>query len=129
MNKISIMEAAVRKWERIIAGRGSDGGVWDCPPCRIYYMLFCVGCPIAAYAGKKFCRRTPYGPWYHHQNDAHGYLIRRIRCPECERLAIAMRDYMQEIVDHLKAQKADLSNTAQADDPVDDEAECKMDEC
>ena len=129
MNKISIMEAAVRKWERIIAGKGSDGGVWDCPPCRIYYMLFCVGCPIATYAGKKFCQRTPYGPWYHHQNDAHGYMIRRIRCPECERLAIAMRDYMQEIVDHLKAKKAESLKTVRANDPPENEAECDPDEC
>lgn len=106
MNKIAIMEAAVRKWNRIIAGKGSDGGVWDCPPCRIFYLLFCVGCPIASYTGQKFCKGSPYGPWYHHQNDAHGYLIRKVRCPECIDLATQMRDYMQEIVDHLKAQKA-----------------------
>lgn len=106
MNKITIMEAAVRKWNRIIAGKGSDGGVWDCPPCRLFYLLFCVGCPIASYTGRKFCKGSPYGPWYHHQNDAHGYLIRKVRCPECIDLATQMRDYMQEILDHLKAQKA-----------------------
>jgi hypothetical protein len=54
MNKISIMEASVRKWQRIIDGKSSDGGVLDCPPCRIYYMLICFGCPIAEYTGKKF---------------------------------------------------------------------------
>ena len=32
----------------------SDGGVLDCPPCRIFYMLICIGCPIAEYTGKKF---------------------------------------------------------------------------
>ena len=34
MNKIKIMEAAVKKWQRIIDKKGSDGGVLDCPPCR-----------------------------------------------------------------------------------------------
>jgi len=122
------MEAAVRKWERIIAGKGSDGGVWDCPPCRIYYMLFCIGCPIAAYTGKKFCQHTPYGPWYHHQND-HGYMIKKIRCPECERLAMAMRDYMQEIADHLKAQNAGTAGEAKTDNLGEMESEPDTDDC
>lgn len=105
MNKLRIMRAAVAKWNRIIAGKGSDGGVLDCPPCRIFYLLACFGCPISQYSGYKFCKRTPYGPWYHHQMEAHGHLIRKIYCPECLRLATDMRDYMQEIVDHLEAQR------------------------
>ena len=105
MNKISIMEASVRKWDRIIAGKGSDGGVLDCPPCRLFYVLICVGCPIAQYTGKKFCKGSPYIDWYWHQNDVHGKMLRKVYCPECERLARNMRDFMQEIVDHLKAQK------------------------
>jgi len=43
MDKIRIMESSVAKWNRIIAGERSDGGVLDCPPCRIYYMLVCTG--------------------------------------------------------------------------------------
>jgi hypothetical protein len=101
MNKISIMQASVRKWQRIIDGKGSDGGVLDCPPCRLFYMLVCVGCPIAAYSGKKFCKGTPYIPWYHHQMEAHGYMFRKVYCPQCRELAIDMRDYMQAIVQHL----------------------------
>ena len=106
MNKITIMEASVRKWNRIIAGKGSDGGVLDCPPCRIFYALICVGCPIAQYTGKKFCKGSPYIEWYWHQNDAHGKMFRKVYCPECKRLATNMRDFMIEIVEHLKAEKA-----------------------
>ncbi len=106
MNNIRIMQASVVKWNRIIAGEQSDGGVLDCPPCRIYYMLICTGCPIAAYTGRKFCRGSPYPAWYHHQNEAHGYMRRKIYCHECVELATAMRDYMIEIVDHLKMRKA-----------------------
>ncbi|MFZ7128390.1 MAG: hypothetical protein ACOWWM_19725 [Desulfobacterales bacterium] len=96
------MEAAVRKWQRIIDGRASDGGILDCPPCRLYYLRVCGGCPIAAYSGQRFCKGTPYVPWLHHQNSAHGFLIRKVYCMECRELAVGMRDYMQEIVDHLK---------------------------
>ena len=112
MNKISIMEAAVRKWQRILNGKGSDGGVLDCPPCRIFYVLVCIGCPIAAYSGKKFCRETPYIPWYRHQMEVHGYIRKKIYCPECRRLAIDMRNYMSEIVEHLKAETLSQSSDA-----------------
>ena len=105
MDKIKIMEASVRKWNRIIAGRGADGGVLDCPPCRIYYLLVCTGCPIAEYTGKRFCRGSPYPRWYwHHVND-HEELRRKIHCPQCLQLATEMRDFMAEIVAHLKSQE------------------------
>ena len=116
MDKISIMEASVRKWERIIAGKGSDGGVVDCPPCRIFYVLVCYGCPIAGYSGYKFCKKTPYGPWYHHQAEEHGFIRKKIYCDECLRLATDMRDYMIEIVEHLKAKKAAKQNQPSQDD-------------
>jgi hypothetical protein len=104
MDKIKIMEASVVKWQRIISKKGADGGVYDCPPCRIYYWVFCNGCPISEYTGKKFCKGTPYVDWFwHHQYD-HGHLRRKIFCPDCLRMATAMRDFMKEIVDHLKAQ-------------------------
>ena len=99
MNKLKIMEASVRKWNRIIAGKGTDGGILDCPPCRIFYMAVCFGCPIAQYTGKKFCRGAPYGRWYWHQNNEHGYIRKKVYCPECLRLATEMRDFMIEIVE------------------------------
>ena len=106
LNKIKIMQSSVAKWNKIIEGQGSDGGVLDCPPCRIYYVLVCAGCPIAQYAGKKFCRGSPYPAWYWHQNNVHGKFLKKVYCPECIKLATDMRDFMQEILDHLKAQAA-----------------------
>lgn len=106
MNKIDIMQASVNKWQRIIEGRSSDGGVWDCPPCRLFYLLVCIGCPIAQYTGKKFCQGSPYGDWHHHQVEVHGKMLKKVYCPECTRLAKAMRAFMVEIVENLKAQAA-----------------------
>jgi hypothetical protein len=115
MNRLSIMKAAVKKWDRILAGSSSDGGVLDCPPCRVFYLLVCVGCPIAGYTGKKFCKGSPYPAWYHHQNNAHGFMRRKIYCEECRRLATAMRDYMREIVEHLEAGQAEDENPEPGD--------------
>ncbi len=103
MNKIRVMESSVAKWQRIIDGKGTDGGVIDCPPCRIYYLLVCYGCPIADYTGKKFCKESPYGPWLRHQIEAHDKLVKRVYCPECRRLAKDMHDFMIAIVEDLKA--------------------------
>jgi hypothetical protein len=105
MNKVRIMAASVKKWQRIIDGKGSDGGVLDCPPCRIYYMLICIGCPIAEYTGQKFCKGSPYGEWYRHQIEAHDRIRKRVYCPECKRLAENMRQFMVEIHDHLLAKE------------------------
>ena len=102
MNRLSIMRASVVKWNKILDKGGSDGGVLDCPPCRIFYMLVCVGCPIANYSGRKFCRETPYVDWYWHHRTEHDRIRRKIYCPECRRLATAMRDYMIEIVEDLE---------------------------
>lgn len=123
IDKIKVMEASVRKWERIIEGEGSDGGVLDCPPCRIFYMLICTGCPIADYTGKKFCKGSPYGPWFHHHNDVHQKLKRKVYCPECLRLATNMRDFMKEIVAHMKAEKAKAEKGVPARDTGDLPAE------
>lgn len=106
MNKIQIMESSVRKWNRIIAEKGADGGVLDCPPCRIFYMLVCIGCPIAEYTGKKFCQDTPYVRWYWHQINEHGKIRKKVYCSECLHLATEMRDFMAEIVDYLKSKKS-----------------------
>lgn len=118
MDRIKIMETSVEKWNRIIAGKRSDGGIIDCPPCRIFYALVCFGCPIAGYTGKKFCKGSPYPDWYWHHIEEHDKIRRKVYCSECLRLATAMRDYMIEIVDHMKAEqerKRDLKASSAAD--------------
>ncbi len=103
MNKLKIMRASVRKWNKIIHEGGSDGGVLDCPPCRIFYFTFCFGCPIAEYTGHKFCKGSPYGRWYWHQLNEHDKIRKKIYCPECLKLATEMRDFMKEIVAYMEA--------------------------
>lgn len=105
MDMIRVMEASVRKWQAIIEGKRADGGVWDCPPCRLFYLLVCIGCPIAKHTGQKFCKGSPYPRWYWHQLEVHDKLRRRVYCPECLVYATQMRDFMIEIVEDLKAKR------------------------
>ncbi len=100
------MESSVRKWEKIIHENKADGGVLDCPPCRIFYLALCIGCPIASYTGKKFCKGSPYGRWYWHQINEHDKIRKKIYCPECLKIATEMRDFMKEIVASMKAREA-----------------------
>lgn len=118
MNKIKIMEASVAKWNRIMAGKASDGGVIDCPPCRIYYMLVCFGCPISAHTGHKFCKGSPYPDWYWHQVEAHDKIRRKVYCPECLEIATRMRDMMVDIVANLKAKEAEKQKKLKNHGPV-----------
>ena len=67
-----------------------------------------MGCPIAEYTGKKFCKGSPYGRWYWHQNEEHGFMRKKIYCPECLKLATEMRDFMVEIVESLKAKEKEI---------------------
>lgn len=106
INKIKVMKSSVEKWNRIMAGKASDGGVIDCPPCRIYYMLACFGCPISQYTGKKFCKGSPYPDWYWHQIEAHDKIRKKVYCPECLELATQMRDMMIDIVAYLEEKEA-----------------------
>ena len=110
MNKITIMKASVAKWNRIIHEGGSDGGVLDCPPCRIFYALVCFGCPIAQYTGQKFCKGSPYPRWYWHHIEVHDKIRRKIYCPDCLKYATHMRDFMVEILAHLETRAAEKNS-------------------
>jgi len=65
-----------------------------------------MGCPIAQYTGKKFCKGTAYIPWFRHQIEQHDKLIKKVYCPECEKLARDMQNFMKEIRDHLIEKQA-----------------------
>ncbi|MFH1983096.1 MAG: hypothetical protein ABIL58_14735 [Pseudomonadota bacterium] len=121
------MESSVEKWNRIIAGKRSDGGVLDCPPCRIFYALICYGCPIAEYTGKKFCKGSPYPAWYWHHIEAHDKIFRKVYCPECLRMATEMRDFMIEIVAHMKTERARKKAIKEGDGTPGTQPETEMD--
>lgn len=58
---LEALQGSIVKWEGIVAGKRRDGGVDDCPLCRIFWAAFdCRGCPVREKSGEVNCRCTPY---------------------------------------------------------------------
>lgn len=59
---LKALRGSIRKWERIVAGTGSDNGPHNCPLCRLFFWNreACEGCPVAAKTGRAQCDGTPY---------------------------------------------------------------------
>jgi hypothetical protein len=61
--QIAALEGSIRKWEKIVSGKGFDGGTENCPCCKAFIDDNCRGCPISIYSGDIACRKTPYTNW------------------------------------------------------------------
>jgi hypothetical protein len=61
---LTALRGSIKKWRGIVAGKIIDGGVGDCPLCKLFRQTNdgCSGCPVAA-AADNFCRKTPYSYW------------------------------------------------------------------
>src|SRR5690348_14984499 len=66
---LKALKGSIRKWERIVAGHGTDEGVDNCPLCKLFYGSddtdepYCDGCPIRTITGRAFCLGSPYERW------------------------------------------------------------------
>lgn len=60
---LKALRGSIAKWEKIVAGTGSDMGADNCPLCKTYApppQIHCGACPVAAKTGRGECRGTPY---------------------------------------------------------------------
>ena len=65
MNKrtLTALKGSIRKWQRIVAGKGRDKGADNCPLCKLFYHKFCRGCPVSKASDEIACIGTPYSDW------------------------------------------------------------------
>jgi hypothetical protein len=63
------LEGSIKKWEKIVAGKGYDHGTLNCPLCREFMSDNCDGCPVQEATGEPGCEGTPYDEWNWHFND------------------------------------------------------------
>jgi hypothetical protein len=85
------LEGSIKKWTRIVKStKGIDKGTKNCPLCKQYYDVNCVGCPIAKKTSRPDCSGTPYWEWMDHlQEDHDEYNMgssRKPYCKECLRI-------------------------------------------
>ena len=66
---LAALKASIAKWEKNVRVRKADNvkaGVFECHLCELFNSLEtpfgeeCVGCPVGAHTGSKFCSGTPY---------------------------------------------------------------------
>jgi len=64
---LEALTGSIRKWEGIVAGTEEDLGSKNCPLCALFYNeeasalhSDCVGCPVFAKTGKRYCVGSPY---------------------------------------------------------------------
>jgi hypothetical protein len=87
---LKALKGSIRKWEKIVAGKGRDFGMSNCPLCKLFSTgYYCTGtpcCPVAGKAGEGDCRRTPYVAWVKHIDTCRMYIGGGM-CPTCKKLA------------------------------------------
>lgn len=65
MNKktLTALKGSIRKWEKIVQGKGIDDGIANCPLCHVFYDNDCKGCPVRKKTGYWCCIGSPHEEW------------------------------------------------------------------
>ena len=106
---VKLVEAAIKKWERIIFDGGKDTGTKNCPLCRVYNQdeqAICDECPIKEITGEGGCSGTPYIEWDYHSFIHHDTLTRKgfsiVECKECQKLAENELKFLETVREKLE---------------------------
>lgn len=78
---------SIRKWEKIVSGKGEDKEDENCPLCIMFLDDECTGCPVKL-ATASGCKDSPYKEWSFHFHIDHRGDSKKVICPECKILAI-----------------------------------------
>jgi hypothetical protein len=97
------LEGSIKKWKKIVAGKGVDDGSDNCPLCFLFAEGDCEGCPVAEGPGGCGCEESPYHYWADHQDTEHeSDFPRKVLCPECKRLAKAELNFLISLRERSK---------------------------
>jgi hypothetical protein len=86
---LKALKGSIKKWEKIIDGKGVDTGSGNCPLCHLfYYERGCRGCPVSEKTGETDCLSSPYEKWNWHVNIKHSDRNSiKVYCKTCKNLA------------------------------------------
>ncbi len=108
MNKETLvaLKGSIRKWERIVAGKGIDLGTENCPLCKLFYKKGCIGCPVKEETGFNWCFLTPYDEWLLHHELEHGKpVILKVKCDTCKKLAERELKFLKSLLPKMEREK------------------------
>lgn len=73
---LEALRGSIQKWEKIVAGTGSNGGAYNCPLCLKFNTALnggtkcrCFGCPVFAATGQHGCNGSPYERYEELEDD------------------------------------------------------------
>jgi hypothetical protein len=112
---LNALKGSIKKWEKIVAGKGVDEGSSNCPLCRLYGDWECKGCPVFEKTNKKDCENTPYYKWMLHQSKMHDAWLLvetlEIQCKICERFAKQELEFLKSLLPKEKTNDKKKSQT------------------
>jgi len=103
MNKKTLraLKKSIKKWEKIVAGKGKDKGGENCALCKLFAEDECVDCPVYIKTGECGCGDTPYIEWRSHQSY-HFYTTEEeafvVKCPTCKELAQKELEFLKSLL-------------------------------
>ena len=98
---LDALKGSIKKWEKIVDGTGYDDGAENCPLCHLFLRPWsnveqdCIGCPVMAKSGSKYCNNTPYRQWQKHQLQAGPFVA---SCRTCSAIARAELDFLKSLL-------------------------------
>jgi len=107
------LENSIRKWKKIVDGKGGDNGISNCALCKTYRKesehTYCKGCPVKKKTKRDGCDKTPYGKWISHQEKGHeNYFFPLMiveKCKTCERYAKEELNFLKSLREKKKVKK------------------------
>jgi hypothetical protein len=103
---IEALKGSIKKWDKIVSGKGSDNGVKNCPLCKLHQksetLDNCELCPVFIATDRILCMDTPYETWSYHFEIAHREIepphkIHK-NCPDCKKLAQTELDFLKSLL-------------------------------
>lgn len=96
------LRGSIRKWQKIVSGKGLDHHAKNCPLCVQFIQNNCDGCPVARKTKEAFCEGSPYEKWEDAlgdmcpRNDSGGYDF--YRYPEARLAAKEELEFLKSLL-------------------------------
>lgn len=66
---LKALKGSIKKWEKIVAGTGTDKGMDNCPLCHVNDHN-CKKCPVYLITNHTNCSYSPYIAWCNHMEKS-----------------------------------------------------------
>jgi len=103
---LKALEGDIKKWQKIVSGKGIDDGWHNCLLCQLFLPL-CIGCPVRVFTTYGGCCDTPYDRrTMHHQkrhpNKSNKY---KVKCEICKIIALDELRFLKGLLPKNKGGK------------------------